>query len=142
MLTAEQFRKKNRKTVTLSSGEEILIRKIKLIDCALRAGTIPSSFWEEGDQEKAEVRWDSIPQEERDFYKNLGKVIVTSGVLMPKIVDKDVTECSDDEISYEELPDDMSTEILLEIKKFNGMSKEAGTEVARFPEESEASGNA
>ena len=142
MLTAEEFRKKHRKIVTLTTGEQIEIRKIKVMECAMKAGTIPATFWNENSGPEKEIRWESLTVEERDFYTNLGKIIVTSGVINPKIIDKDPADCAPDEISYQELPDNMSTEILTEIKQFNGIGKEAPREAAGFPEEPGPPGNA
>ena len=135
ILTAEEFRKKNRKTVSLSSGDEIQIRKIKASECALKCGAIPASFWDKGTSGDGGVDADTeVPAEEMNFRNMFTVAVITSGVISPKVVDKEIGDCAEDEISIHELTDDMQNEILREILKFNKADRGASGEVARFQE--------
>ena len=129
MLTAKEYRSKSRKAFRLSTGDEVLIRKVTVSDCALSMGHVPEAFWdgnEEGIKEHA--------KKDPSFSILFRRSVVIAGVMEPRIVDKKVEACGDDELSILEIPDGVQDEILKEVLEFSMVKKE-GDGIARFPEE-------
>ena len=129
MLTAAEYRKRNRKTITLPSGGEVEIRKLSVADF-LKAGDIPTAFvtGDESEREKA-------VSEGSPFAKNFLKVCLTCGVVSMRVVDKPAYDCGPDEVAVEEIPTGDATCISNEVAVFTNLSGGAGEGIARFQEE-------
>ena len=139
MLTAQEYRKRTRKTITLPSGGEVVIRKLSVSDF-LSAGDVPSAFWEavkKGDKTYAAEVIASDPALER----RITHAALLRGVVSIKIVDKDPRDCAEDEVAVSEMDQEDIRKIMDEVAAMNHLNAEAGKAVSRFREEPGASGD-
>jgi len=137
MLTASDYRKRSRKTITLPSGGEVEIRKLSALDF-LRTGDIPQAFWlaaSSGDR----VGTERSLKENREIERKIMTATLINGVVSMTIVDKRPRECGDDEVSVDEISPEDSDFIVKEISALNSMNAGAGKSIRRFPEESGSS---
>ena len=140
MLTAEEYKTRSRKTITLPSGGEVVIRKLTGLDY-LDVGDIPSAFWEAvRGQNKAEAG--KVLEKNKDLARRMTVASLLKGVVSMKIVDKHPRDYADDEVSVEEISPKDAEYIVEQISEMNSLNREAGKSIARFPVEHGVSGDA
>ena len=140
MLTAEEYKTRSRKTITLPSGGEVVIRKLTGLDY-LDVGDIPSAFWEAvRGQDKAEAG--KVLEKNKDLARRMTVASLVKGVVSMKIVDKRPRDCADDELSVDEISPKDADCIVEQISEMNSLHREAGKAIARFPGEHGVSGDA
>ena len=140
MLTAEEYKTRSRKTITLPSGGEVVIRKLTGLDY-LDVGDIPSAFWEAvRGQDKAEAG--KVLEKNKDLARRMTVASLVKGVVSMKIVDKHPRDCADDEVSVDEINPKDTDYIVEQISEMNSLHREAGKAIARFPGEHGVSGDA
>jgi len=140
MLTAEEYKTRSRKTITLPSGGEVVIRKLTGLDY-LDVGDIPSAFWEAvRGQDKAEAG--RVLEKHKDLSRRMTVASLVRGVISMKIVDKHPRDCAEDEVSVEEISPKDAEYIVEQISEMNSLNREAGKSIARFPGEHGVSGDA
>ena len=140
MLTAEEYKTRSRKTITLPSGGEVVIRKLTGLDY-LDVGDIPSAFWEAvRGQDKAEAG--RVLEKHKDLSRRMTVASLVRGVISMKIVDKHPLDCAEDEVSVEEISPKDTDYIVEQISEMNSLNREAGKSIARFPVEHGVSGDA
>jgi hypothetical protein len=133
MITASEYRKRSRRTITLPTGGEVEIRKLYGFDF-IDAGEIPDAFWEavkKGNQAAAQKALDSRPGLE----EKLTRAMLVNAVVSMNLVDKPLADCGGDEVSIDELDPRDRKAILEATKEMNSMSTEAGKSIGRFQEE-------
>ena len=130
MLTALEYRQRSRKTITLPSGGEIAIRKLTGLDY-LEVGDVPTAFWtavKSGDKDEVT----KILEKYKDLSRRMTIVSLVRGVVSMRIVDKRPIDCSDEEVSVDEI-DPQDTDFIVEqISEMNALDKEAGKSIGRF----------
>jgi len=140
MLTAEEYKTRSRKTITLPSGGEVVIRKLTGLDY-LDVGDIPSAFWEAvRGQNKAEAG--KVLEKNQDLARRMTVASLVKGVISMKVVDKHPRDCADDEVSVDEINPKDTDYIVEQISEMNSLHREAGKTIARFPGEHGVSGDA
>lgn len=133
MLTAADYRKRSRKTITLPSGGDVEIRKLSGLDF-LSAGEIPVAF-QEAVRAKDKAAMEAVMKSDPGLTKRIDAAVLTSGVVSIKIVDKPPRDCAEDEISVHEISPEDSEFIVNEITSLNSLNAGAGKSIRRFPEE-------
>ena len=135
MLTATEYRKRNRKTITLPSGGEVEIRKLSVADF-LKVGDIPSAFVSGDEKERERSVTEGSP-----FARNFLKICLTCGVVSMRVVDKPAYDCGPDEVAVEEIPTADASFIASAVAEFTNLAGGAGEGIARFPEEQGTASN-
>lgn len=126
-----------RKQITLPSGATCVVRKLSRMDF-VGEDRLPQAFpasvaAPEPDQ--------PLPPEAIDFAAKLGRIALTKAcgaIVKPdgtrvRIVSKHLADCSDAEITVEEMDDRDADAIINAVSELTGMTREAGREAAPFP---------
>jgi hypothetical protein len=130
MLTAQEYRQRSRKTITLPSGGEVAIRKLTGLDY-LEVGDVPTAFWQavkSGDKEEAT----KVLEKYKELSRRMTVFSLVRGVVSMKIVDKRPIDCAEDEVSVDEISPTDTDYIVEQISEMNALDKEAGKSIARF----------
>lgn len=133
-ISPKEYRQKITKTVVAPSGAEFVIKKVRGRDFVF-SEYIPIELFSE-EQEITVAR-----REELKSISRLMDEVIIAGVIEPKIVDKDSSECTDDELSIKELTDEDSIFLFNQITEFSGLGVKARQEVQPFPEGGNANSN-
>lgn len=137
-----------RKKITLPSGASARIRPISANDYLAEFGNVPIGIRRQLEESMKSKKENEIGEKEIDFVRRLGKIVLlkccgaidsAEGRLV--IVDKPQHECSDTEVSIEEIPQSDANHISDEVFKISGMTKEAADISAKFPEQQATDGN-
>lgn len=134
-----EYRKGLTKLVTLSSGAEFLIRKVRGEDF-IKSKTVPlallrySEILESENIDQISNISDAFFNDFEKAYEYMDEVII-AGVVEPKIVKKPPEECGEDELSIHELTVMDTLELFGEIARFSDIpvTTEEKKEMAPFP---------
>ena len=133
-----------RKKITLPSGGTVVVRKIAAQDFALHQGEIPAVYQPEGRPAKeGEPSQRQIAAGIRSMrVALLSCCSPTTGAdgIRRKLVEKDLDQTTDAEITIGELSDQDAQAIVTAVAELTNLGKEAASAARKFPEEPEASG--
>jgi len=137
VISAKEYKSATRKIVTVPSGAEFLIKRVTNWDF-IHSPYLPVGFDIKRFQKDAQaVAKDS--QDPQELFRNhpkesaeLARIYILVGVISPRVVDKPLEECEEDELSIYEILDDDLNFLINEIIEFSGMGKEATEKVAPF----------
>lgn len=127
------IKEKTRKEITTPGGYKVIIRKLNLFSF-METGTIADTF--AVDEKLTKKDLSRKVQQNPEALKQTLKISLVEGVVGGdlNIVDKSPRECSEDEISYQEVPQDDAVEIINAVLKFSEMTGGGAVEKARpFP---------
>jgi len=142
VISAKEYKKATRKLVTAPSGAKFLIKKVTNWDF-IHSPYLPVGFdirrfqlEAQAISEEAQNPQDLLQKHPREAAE-LARMYVIVGVVSPRIVDKPLEECGEDELSIYELLEEDLTFLLNEILEFSGLGKGATERVAPFLPEPE-----
>lgn len=128
-----------RKKITLPSGASCTIRKLAGLDC-LALGFLPQAFPAESKNGEAGKNG-HLTSQEMQMQVKLATATLTrcvSPLSFPdgrrlRIVDKELDEAAEDEMTIGELDDQDAMFLVNEINALSGLSREAGQQARTFP---------
>lgn len=127
------IKSKIRKEITTPGGYKVIIRKLNLFSF-METATIPDVF-ATGKEATNEVLAQQMAKNPEGL-KQILKISLIEGVVGGdlNIVDKHPRECVEDELSYQEVPQDDATTIINTVLEFSDMAGGGAVDKARtFP---------
>lgn len=127
------IKEKTRKEITTPGGYKVIIRKLNLFSF-METGTIPDIFAVEKKATKEDLT--KKIQQNPTALKQTLKISLVEGVVGGdlNIVDKSPRECTGNEISYQEVPQDDAVAIINSVLEFSDMTGGGAVDKARpFP---------
>jgi len=124
----EDFRALNRKVIELPNGMKVVIRKLTGMDFLEMGGFPPVS----GDPEATAKRYRKEMEGNPKAQLQQLRLILTKGIVSPRVVDVQPSETPDGSVSIYELGD--TNDIVQAIMAWSGLTEEATRAAGKFPE--------
>ena len=133
-----------RKKITLPSGATVVVRKIAAQDFALHQGEIPAVYQPEGRPAKEGEPSQRQIVEGIRFMRvvllSCCSPITGADGVRRKLVEKELDQTTDAEITIGELSDQDAQAIVTAVAELTNLGKEAASAARKFPEEPETPG--
>lgn len=137
----------NRKSLTLPSGATTVVRKLSRMDF-LDQDRFPVAYLVSSAQKASGAQEGGYTEEQAKFAARIGCVCLLKACgrlrypdgKVVTIVNKQFDECTDNEVTIEELDDRDAEVIIREVTKLSAITKEDAAEAATFPEQPQGTG--
>ena len=139
-----------RKKITLPSGGTVVVRKIAAQDFALHQGEIPAVYQPEVGRAAPRAPGQEYEPSQRQIAEGIRSMrvvllsccspITGADGIRRKLVEKDLDQTTDAEITIGELSDQDAQAIVTAVAELTNLGKEAASAARKFPEESETPG--